>query len=185
MPKHSPILVAKQMSLAGMPEPDRAIVRHVLLDAVQGLNEQHNSRWRRWVNRLLRAEPGEVFSFMNMTDRSGPYHRMHMKFEQKLFDHQERWPTLKGMRDWLKVGAGWCDWAPGARGGIVPVPRSVDFESCSDDEMREVHEAMLAFLRTPHAQRFLWPHLKAQARSEMLESILERREEDDEQGGRP
>lgn len=180
--KPSPILIAKQMSLSGMPEPERALVRHVLLDAVQGLNRQHDSRWRRWVNRLLRAEPGEVFGFLNLADRSGPYHRMHMKFEQTLFDHQERWLNLKGMRDWLKVGAGWCDWAPGARGGIVPVPKSVSYEDCSDDEMREVHEAMVAFLHTPHAQRYLWPHLKAPQRAEMLESILTRPAED---GGRP
>lgn len=180
--KHSPILVTKQMSLAGMPEPDRRVVRHVLLDAIQGLNEQHQSRWRRWVNRLLRAEPGEVFGFVNLASRLGPYHRMHMKFEQTLFDRQEKWPHLKGMRDWLKIGAGWCDWAPGPRGGIVPVPRSLDYESCSDDEMREVHEAMLAFLRTPHAQRYLWPHLPAPKRAEMLETVLTR---PDEEGGRP
>ena len=180
--KPSTILVAKQLSLAGMPEPERAVVRHVLLDAIRGLNTQHDSRWRRLVNRLLRAEPGEVFRLRNLTERSGPYHRMHMRFEQALFDRQERWPHLKGMRDWLKVGAGWCDWAPGPRGGIVPVPKSLSYEDCSDDEMREVHEAMVAFLRTPHAQRHLWPHLKAPQRSEMFEGILAR---PDEEGGRP
>lgn len=182
MTKPSTILVAKQMSLTGMPEPERAVVRHVLLDAIRGVNEQHHGRWRRWVNRLLRAEPGEVFTFRNITERSGPFHRMHMRFEQTLFDRQERWPHLNGMRDWLKVGAGWCDWAPGPRGGIVPVPRSLSYEDCSDDEMREVHEAMVAFLRTPHAQKFLWPHLKAAQRSEMFEAILAR---PDEEGGRP
>ncbi|WP_431276252.1 hypothetical protein ACQ858_08360 [Variovorax ureilyticus] len=178
MTKHSPIMVAKQMSLAGMAEPDRRVVRHVLLDAIRGLNDQHHSRWRRLVNRLLRAEPGEVFGFMNLSSRAGRYHRMHMRFEQSLFDRQERWPHIKSMRDWLKIGAGWCEWAPGPRGGIVPVPVSFDYDHCSDDEMREVHEAMVEFLHTPHASRFLWPHLSAPKRQEMLESILTRPDEE-------
>jgi len=180
MTKPSPILITKLASLAGMPEPDRATVRHVLLDAVGGLDSTHDSRWRRFINRLLRAEPGEVFELASVVERSGQFHRRHMALEQRLFDHQERWLTLTAMRDWLKTGAGWVEWLPGGRGGIVAVPRSTSYEACSDDEMREVHEAMLAFLRTPHAQRFLWPHLVPTARAAMLESVLA----DREKGGR-
>ena len=176
MGKVSPILIAKRASLAGMPEPQRATVRHVLLEAVGGLNSTHDSRWRRFINRLLRAEPGEVFELASVVERSGRFHRRHMALEQRLFDHQERWVSLTAMRDWLKTGAGWVEWKPGARGGIVAVPRSVSYEQCSDDEMREVHEAMLGFLHTPHAQRFLWPHLNAGGRAAMLESVLAWRE---------
>lgn len=172
MTKASPILITKRASLAGMPEPQRATVRHVLMDAVGGLNSTHDSRWRRFVNKLLRAEPGEVFELVRVVERSGQFHRRHMALEQRLFDHQERWTALNAMRDWLKTGAGWVEWKPGARGGIVAVPRSTSYEQCSDDEMREVHEAMLAFLHTPHAMRFLWPHLDSQGRAAMLESVL-------------
>ena len=70
MTKASPILITKRASLAGMPEPQRATVRHVLLDAVGGLDSTHDSRWRRFVNRLLRAEPGEVFELLNLVERS-------------------------------------------------------------------------------------------------------------------
>ncbi|MGB3882014.1 MAG: hypothetical protein WA955_15700 [Diaphorobacter nitroreducens] len=172
MTKASPILITKRASLAGMPEPQRATVRHVLLDAVGGLDSTHDSRWRRFINRLLCAEPGEVFELASVVERSGQFHRRHMALEQRLFDHQERWLTLTAMRDWLKTGAGWVEWLPGPRGGIVAVPRSTSYESCSDDEMREVHEAMVAFLHTPHAQRMLWPHLAAAGRAAMLESVL-------------
>lgn len=178
MTKASPILITKRASLAGMPEPQRATVRHVLLDAVGGLDSTHDSRWRRFVNRLLRAEPGEVFELLNLVERSGQFHRRHMALEQRLFDHQERWLTVAAMRDWLKTGAGWVEWQPGARGGIVAVPRSTSYERCSDDEMREVHEAMVAFLHTAHAQRVLWSHLDARGRSAMLESVLAPRAEE-------
>ena len=38
--------------------------------------------------------------------------------------------------------------------------------------VQKVHEAMVEFLRTPHAQRYLWPHLKPDKRAEMLETVL-------------
>jgi hypothetical protein len=43
--------------------------------------------------------------------------------------------------------------------------------------MREVHEAMLVFMGTDHAQRRLWPKLNHNQRHEMVETILQ--EEDD------
>jgi len=180
MTKASPILITKRASIAAMPEHQRATVRHVLMDAIGGLDRTHDGRWRRFLNRLLRAEPGEVFQLESVVQRSGVFHRRHMALEQNLFDHQERWLSLTAMRDWLKTGAGWVEWKPGAKGGIVAVPRSTSYETCSDDEMREVHEGMLAFLHTPHAQRFLWPHLDASARAAMLESVLADRHD---QGG--
>lgn len=172
MPKPSTVLITKRASLANMPEQQRAIVRHVLMDAVGGLDSVNDGRWRRWVNRLLRAEPGEVFELTTLAERSGQFHRRHMAMEQQLFDRQERFVSLNAMRDWLKVASGWVEWLPGAKGNIVPVPKSISYEQCSDDEMREVHEAMLAFLHTPHATRFLWPHLSSHARAAMLESAL-------------
>lgn len=181
MIKASSILITKRASLAALPEPQRATLRHVLMDAIGGLDSTHDSRWRRFMNRLLRAEPGEVFQLDSVVQRSGVFHRRHMALEQNLFDHQERWLTLTSMRDWLKTGAGWVEWLPGARGGIVAVPRSCSYETCSDDEMREVHEAMVAFLNTPHAQRFLWPHLNAPGRAAMLESVMADRQQGEQQ----
>lgn len=177
MTKASPILITKRASLAMLPEQQRATLRHVLMDAIGGLDRTHDGRWRRFMNRLLRAEPGEVFQLNSVVQRSGVFHRRHMALEQNLFDHQERWLTLTSMRDWLKTGAGWVDWHPSPKGGIVPTPRSTSYDACSDDEMREVHEAMLAFLHTPRAQQYLWPHLHPTGRAAMLESVLADREE--------
>ena len=182
MTKPTPILIMKAHPLQGWTEQDLSVVRRFIFDSIRGLNEQHNARWRRFWARIWKAEVGQVFQFENVVERSGTYHRMHMAMEQKLFESQERYGQIEPMRDWLKVGAAWGDFQVNARGALRFVPRSTSYEKCSDDEMREVHAAMLAFLRTPYAQRRLWPHLPAAKRAEMLESILASR---DEEGGRP
>lgn len=169
MSRQSSILIVKQLPLEGLPDYERSTFRHITTEAVTGINRTHDRRWRRFLSAFWKCGVGEVLEIIFVRVRSGPYHRMHMSMEERLFDHQERFTSEKGLRDWLKIGAAWCTWAPGARGGIVPIPKSEDYESMSDDEMREVHEAMVAFLRRPHVQRFLWPHLRADQRHEMLE----------------
>ena len=173
MTKPSAILLTKQHPLERMPEQELAIVRRFLFDGVRGLDEKHDKRWRRLWRRVIKAEVGEVFHLESIVGRAGPFHRMHMALEQSLFDRQDQWATLNSMRDWLKTGASWGKFALSARGTMKFVPSSTAYEACSDDEMREVHTAMLAFLRTPGAQRKLWPHLTPTARSEMLELIVE------------
>lgn len=173
MTKPSAILITKTFAVENLPESEKAIVRKVLLEGFRGLDEKHDKRWRRHLARLFKAEVGEVFHFEDIVDRSGPFHRMHMALEQNLFDRQDRWATLASLRDWLKTGAAWGDFTLNARGVMKFVPRSTAYEACSNDEMYELHTAMLAFLRTPGAQQKLWPHLKPIQRSEMLESIVE------------
>lgn len=172
MTKPSPILITKLHPLEQMPEQELAVVRRFLFGGIHGLNEQHEKRWRRFWSRIMRAEVGEVFRFENVVDRSGQFHKRHMAIEQALFDRQERWAKLEHMRNWLKAGAGWGDYEL-VNGRMKFVPRSTSYEECSDDEMREVHESMVAFLRTPYAMRHLWPHLTNNQRIDMLESIVE------------
>lgn len=94
-----------------------------------------------------------------------------MAIEQAIFDGQERFSDFNQFRNWLKIGAGHVDWMPGAKGGIVPLPKSISYADLEEDEMREVHEAMMAFLRGPHAAPYLWKHLGDEA-GEMMLSIL-------------
>ncbi len=172
MTKPSPILITKVFAVEKLPESEKAIVRKVMLDGFRGLDEKHDKRWRRHLARLFRGEVGEVFHFEDIVDRSGPFHRMHMAMEQNLFDRQDQWATLASLREWLKTGAAWGDFALNNKGVMKFVPRSTAYEACSNDEMYELHTAMLAFLRTPGAQRKLWPHLSPDARYEMLEAIV-------------
>lgn len=176
MTKPASIMLVKHHPLDGFSEFERSIIRRFLFDCFRGLDEQNEGRWRRWWSRLWRAEPGQVFQLDNVVERSGEFHKRHMAIEQRLFDSQDAFLNLPALRAWLKTGAAFVTWEPDGKGGIVAVPRSTSYEKCSDDEMRELHDAMLAYLRTPAAQATLWPHLQAVKRAAMLESVLAPRE---------
>lgn len=156
-----------------IPEADREAARRVIFGAIDGLGEVHRKRWRRFWNGLLRLEPGEMAEIKTRKPRSGPFHRRHMKLEQVFFESQERFDIFDPVfRDWLKVGAGHVIWCPGPKGGVFPVPQSIAYDQIEEDEMREFHEKVVAFLRTDHAAKTLWPHLSPTARIEMVEGLL-------------
>ncbi len=154
-------------------EADRATARKVLFGMVDGLGELNQKKWRRFVAGLFRLEPGEMTTIKTHKARSGPFHRRHMLLEQRVFEAQEKFDNFeRGFRDWLKVGAGHCDWHPGPKGGVFPVPKSISYAELEDNDMRTFHDAAVAFLRTEHAGKTLWRHLKPAQQTEMIESIL-------------
>lgn len=168
----SEIVLVRQHDIE-IPQADRDTARRVLFGAVDGLGELHQKRWRRFVSMLFRLEPGEMATLKTHKARSGPFHRRHMKLEQVVFAAQERFDNFdRGFRDWLKVGAGHCDWHPGPKGGVFPVPKSTSYAEMEEGEMREFHDSAVAFLRTEHAGKTLWRHLPPMRRVEMIESIL-------------
>lgn len=151
---------------------EKEAARKVFFGVVDGLGERGRKQWRRFWNGLLRLEPGEMVVIKTVKPRSGPFHRRHMAMEQRLFEAQERFSSFEQFRNWLKTGAGHCDWIPGPRGAVMPVPRSIAYDQLEDDEMREFHDHAVAFLREDHACKVLWPHLSPTARIEMIEGIL-------------
>lgn len=155
-----------------IPETDRDAARRVLFGIVDGLGDRGRKQWRRFINGLMRLEPGEMVEIKTHKARSGPFHRRHMAIETALYEAQERFDHFEQFRNWLKVGAGFCDWIPGPRGAVIPVPRSIAFDKLEDDDMRQVHEDMVAFVRSEHAGKTLWRHLSAEMRWEIVESIL-------------
>lgn len=153
-------------------EAEQQAARKVLFGHIDGLGEKGKKQWRRLINRLFKLEPGEMMDIKTHQERLGWYHRKHMAMEQALYESQERFENFEAMRTWLKVGAGFVDWFPGAKGGVIPVPKSISFASLEQAEMEQVHSDMVQFLRTAHAQKTLWNHLDEAARSEMMEVIL-------------
>lgn len=152
---------------------DRLAAKRVLFGAVDGLGDGEKKKWRQFVSMLFRLEPGEVITIKTNKARSGPFHRRHMLMESKVFEAQERFTNFeRGFRDWLKVGAGHCDWHPGPKGGVFPVPKSISYADMEEGEMREFHDATVAFLRTEHAAKTLWPRLTPLRRIEAIEAIL-------------
>jgi hypothetical protein len=154
-------------------DAEKDAARRVLFGIVDGLGERGRKQWRRFVNGLMRLEPGEMVEIKTRKPRSGPFHRRHMVLEQTLFEQQERFAIFDPVfRDWLKVGAGHVIWCPGPKGGVFPVPQSIAYDQLEDDEMREFHDKVVAFVRTEHAAKTLWPHLSPAARIDMVEGLL-------------
>ncbi|CAN7366369.1 hypothetical protein LJR074_002166 [Acidovorax sp. LjRoot74] len=176
MTKPASIMLVKRHPLDGFSEFERSIIRRFHFECFTGLDAQHEGRWRRMWARFWNAAPGQVFQLDNVVERSSEFHKRHMAIEQRLFDSQDCFANLPALRAWLKVGAAFVTWEHDGKGGLVAVPRSTSYEKCSDDEMRELHDGMLAHLRTPGAQSQLWPHLAPAARATMLESLLADRE---------
>lgn len=153
-------------------EEEKSVARRVLFGVVDGLGEKGRRQWRRFFGTLMRLEPGEMVDIKTHKARSGPFHRRHMLIETRVFEAQERIAEFEEFRLWLKVGAGHVTWMAGPKGGVVPVPKSISYSRLEEDDMREFHEAAVAFLRTPHAIRFLWPKLPDAQRDAAMEAVL-------------
>jgi hypothetical protein len=96
-----------------------------------------------------------------------------MLVEQRIFEHQERFDNFEQFRCWLKVGAGHCDWVPGPKGGVFPVPKSISYSKMEQAEMEQFHRDMVDFVQTEHAGRTLWKHLSEAQRRDMIDTILQ------------
>lgn len=164
------ILVRQQQ--AEVSEEDKAVARRVIFGIVDGLGDRGRKQWRRLWNNLLRLQPGEMVELRTNQQRLGWFHRKHMALETRVFESQDRFENFDGFRDWLKVGAGFCDWYPGPRGGVFPVPRSIAYPKLEQAEMEQFHADAVEFLRSDHAGKTLWKHLDQPARIAMIEAIL-------------
>lgn len=152
---------------------DLEVFRRVLYALTDGMTREHKARWRRFWNWMVKAGPGEMITWWQNRERSSLFHRRHMLIESRLFDAQERFVDFEQFRNWLKVGAGFVDWHPGPKGGVVPIPKSMSYAKLDEDGMQELHASMMAFAYTPHAGKTLWRHLGDQARHDMVERCLE------------
>jgi len=167
------IVLVRQDS-APIQGPDADAARRVLFGAIDGLGEADRKSWRRLMNWFFtRAEPGEMVEIKTHRERIGWYHRKHMAFEQRVFEAQERFDNFEQFRMWLKTGAGFVDWLPGPKGGVIPVPKSISYAKLDQDGMERVHDDIVSFLRTEHAQKALWPALPVLQRDEAMRSLLE------------
>lgn len=148
-------------------------VKDFLFGALDGFNRDDKRAWRRIWKRIKGMEVGEMLAVEMHMPRSGPYHKRHMKIEQSVFDAQERFQDFEQFRYWLKVGAGWVTWAAGPKGGVVPIPKSISYANADQEEFTRYHEAVVEFLRGPHAAKFLWRHLGADGSAAMMNEIME------------
>lgn len=148
-------------------------IRDFLFGVIDGFTKDDRRAWRRLWKRIKEMDAGELLVVDVVMPRSGPYHRRHMKIEQSVFDAQERFDDFKQFRVWLKVGAGWVNWCAGPKGGVVPIPKSISYAKADQEEFVRYHEAVVAFMRGPHAAPFLWRHLGNDRAHEMMHTILD------------
>lgn len=168
----SEITLVKRTDL-NLDDAQRATLRLALFEMIDGLGETDQKSWRRFWNWITRAGAGEIFSIETWAPRHGGFHKRHMVLESTVFRAQERIKTFEQFRIWLKIGAGFVDWMAGPKGGVVPVPRSISYRKCEEQTMRQFHEDAIAFLRSEHACRYLWPALSPEAADQAIETILQ------------
>jgi hypothetical protein len=144
----------------------------LLSNKFTGASEKDTNGWLKWPKWLMKREIGEIFEISIKKIRHGKFHRKHMLLEQTVFDAQERFTDFDRFRDWIKIGAGFCVWEPGAKGGIVPLPKSIAYDKCEQDEYEDFHGSVIDFFLTEHCQKFLWRHLSPGQRSEMMDTLI-------------
>jgi len=144
-----------------------------------GLGEKGARQWSRFRRHIDGMGPGETLEFSWDKPRCPGHHRAFFALLSALFDRQEQFDTVDKLRAWVTVGAGECDFVPGPAGRMVALPRSIKFAKLGEPAFIELHLAVVAFLRTEHAQRFLWPMATAlqadRAMEEMLQSFEDKR----------
>lgn len=169
------IVLIKQTD-ARLPDLDAAAVRRFLFEHLSGATEKDTRAWYRFCRALNESGSGEYFAITIERQRQGWFHRKHMGLISTVFKSQERIEDFEEFRLWLKVGSGFVTWRAGPKGGVYPVPKSISFSTCSEEEMRDFHEGCVAFLRTEHAQKYLFPGVAPDLAANGMESILEKYE---------
>lgn len=137
-----------------------------------GFGEKGRRAWAKWQSIVRAMVIGETLAFSYRVPRSPKFHRLFFAMLGHLLDSQEQFDDVDQLRAWLTVGAGYCDFVPGPKGRMVALPKSIAWHAMDDAEFRELVIAVWAFLRTEHAQRFLWAHLSPEQASETVEQVL-------------
>ena len=140
---------------------------------LSGIDDKHERAYARFRAKIAKLRPGETLSFDFRIPRSPRFHRLHFAMLGAFFAAQEVFDDNERMRKWLEVGAGHCEFLPGPSGEFVAMPKSIAYEALEDSDFHDVHEGIKAFLRQPHAYRYLWPHLDDAGRERMVEAVLQ------------
>ncbi|MFZ9959384.1 MAG: DUF1367 family protein [Candidatus Limnocylindrus sp.] len=133
------------------------------------VGERNYGKWRALVERL---QPGETLRFQWWRPRSAKHHGLFFAKISALYSRQEQFDCADRLRQWLTVGAGYCDFVPGPTGRMVALPRSIAWHRLDESEFGELHAAVDRFLWTDHARGFLWPHLKPEQSYEVIEGLM-------------
>lgn len=137
-----------------------------------GFGDKGGRAWSKFQRAVRELEVGETLDFEWKKPRSPKFHRLFFVMLHDLFDRQEQFADVDQLRAWLTVGAGYCEFVPGPRGRMVALPKSIAWAKMEDVEFSELVAAVWKFLRTEHAQRFLWPDMDSDAADAAVNDML-------------
>ena len=137
-----------------------------------GLGEKGARAWSKFQKLVRELEVGESLRFSWWAPRSQGMHRRHFVILNTIFEAQDQFVDEHAFRMWVQVGAGFADMFPGPKGKPVAIPRSIAWDKLDDVEFAEHHAAVIGFLRSVHATRFLWPWLDDKQADDMIDSLL-------------
>jgi hypothetical protein len=140
---------------------------------LEGLGERSGRAWAKFRKTMEAMEIGETLSFTFKFPRSPRFHRFHFAMLAALFEAQEQFDDADVFRKWAEVGAGFCRLVPGPNGRMCALPDSIAYERLDDEEFRDVHEKVKAFMQSRRAQQFLYPHLSEQDAAAMIDVVME------------
>lgn len=166
----------ERSNLVMVDKPGLEWVRQFLFRCYRGESTDDNRAWKLMWRKIFAMKGDDVLTVSFVFERHLPTHKGYFKFEAELFDKQEQFDNRDVFREYLKVGAGFVVWVPGADGGIVPIPKRLNFRAADELTFRRYVADAIAFIRGEHLQAFLWPHLEPAERSQMVEQLLKQYE---------
>ena len=140
---------------------------------LKGMGEAGERAYAKWRKAVDALQPGETLRFQWWMPRSRKHHGLFFAKLTALHGMQEQFEDVERLRQWLTVGAGYCEFVPGPTGRMVALPQSIAWHRLDEADFAELHGKVDQFLWTDHARRFLWPHLSDQQSYEMVETLMQ------------
>jgi hypothetical protein len=140
---------------------------------LRGLTDADERRWSKFRCKVAGMGIGDTVKASFKLPRSPGFHKRHFSVLKALFDCQEQFDDREKFREWTQVGAGFCDLYPGPHGRPVAISRSIAWDALEEADFAEHHRAVIAFARSHHFSRFLWPHLSDVEADTLVNAILQ------------
>lgn len=138
---------------------------------VDGFTEQDRIAYARFNKKKKNMAPGELIFFSTWFERSGPFHRRHMRMLRDVFEGQDNFTDFNAFRKWTEAGAGHGEFIQGEK-GLVFVPSSIAYHEIDQVQMEELHAKVKDFFRSQYALNRLWGHLGPYMQAEVIEQLL-------------
>lgn len=139
----------------------------------KGLSREDQAHYRRWRKRVKTLEPGQTLQFSWSVPRSPELHRRHFLMLKWIFENQETFRSAEELRKWTERGARHVEVLSGPGGALFERAKSIAYDELDDDQFRELHQRVKAYLLTAEALKKLWPHAPTENAYDALNHLME------------